>query len=158
MEKRAGQIHNNIETAGMSENSSKTKPSQKIFDAIDRMHQMDLASFKTRNTELFITLVTDDCIMLPPGIEPLCGRDAIRDYLDDKFLEWESYEFTRYDQKLEEIKVMGDTAYEWGTINGISYMKSGGPDIFENTRFFRILRSQTDGSWKIARLMWHDVP
>jgi len=107
---------------------------------------------------MLVTLVTDDCIMPPPAMEPIYGREAIRNYLNDKFMEWKNYEVARYDQQFEEVKVIGALAYEWGTSKGVYYMKNGGPDIFENSRMFRILRSQPDGSWKIARVMWHDVP
>lgn len=130
----------------------------KTYPAIDRLHQMDLEALKTHNVDMLVTLVTDDCIMLPPAMSPLFGLDAIRSYLTDKFLEWNTYKVARYDQKFEEVKVVGDVAYEWGTSRGAYYMKNGGPDIFENSRMFRILRSQPDGSWKIARMMWHDVP
>lgn len=96
--------------------------------------------------------------MLPPAMEAICGREAIRNYLNEKFMEWENYEVARYDQQFEEVEVLGELAYEWGTSKGVYYMKDDGPDIFENSRIFRILRSQPDGSWKIARIIWHDVP
>jgi hypothetical protein len=54
--------------------------------------------------------------------------------------------------------MLGKWVYEWGTSKGVHYMKSVRPDIFENSRIFRILRLQPDRSWKIARIMLHDVP
>lgn len=130
---------------------------RKKYAAIDQLHQMDLDAFKIRDVERQVMLVTEDCIMLPPALGALCGREAIRNYLIDKFMEWKQYEVARIDQQFEEVKLVGDTAYEWGTFKGVYYMKNNGPEIFENSRMFRILRSQPDGSWKIARMMWHDV-
>jgi ketosteroid isomerase-like protein len=126
--------------------------------SIDKMHQMDLEAFKTNNIDMLVKLVTDDCIMLPPAQGPICGREAIRNYFKEKFMEWKAYKVAFYDQQFEEVKLMGELAYEWGTSKGVFYMKNGGPDIFENSRLFRILRSQPDGSWKIARVIWNDVP
>jgi uncharacterized protein (TIGR02246 family) len=128
------------------------------YEAINQLHQKDMAALQTQNIDMFVTLVTEDCIMLPPAWGPLCGRDAIWNYLKDKYTEWETYKVASYDQQFEEIKIIGDIAYEWGTSKGVYNMKKGGPDIFENSRVFRILRSQPDGSWKIARAIWHDVP
>lgn len=131
---------------------------RKTFAAIDQLHQKDMAALKTHNIDMLVSLVTEDCIMLPPALRPLCGRDAIRNFLSDKFIEWKTYNVARYDQEFEEVEVIGNVAYEWGTSKGVYYMKNGGPGIFENSRIFRILRSQPDGSWKISRMMWHDVP
>jgi len=131
---------------------------RKTYGAIDQLHKLDMLAFKTHNINMLITLVTEDCIMLPPAQEPICGREAIRNYLNEKFMEWKNYEVAQFDQQFEEVNLIGELAYEWGTSKGIFYMKNGGPDIFENSRLFRILRSQPDGTWKIARVMWHDVP
>lgn len=131
---------------------------RKAYESIDSLHKQDLDASKTSDIDLLISLFTEDCIMLPPGSGPVCGHDSIRSYLTDKCQECRKYNVAKYDQHFEEIKVMDDLAYEWGTIKGVYYMKTGGPDIFENSRLFRILRRQPDDSWKIARVMWHDVP
>jgi uncharacterized protein (TIGR02246 family) len=130
----------------------------KTYEAIEQLHQMDKCALMTHDIDMFISLVTEDCIMLAPALKPLCGRQEIRNYLDDKFMEWTAYEVAELDQQFDEVKVIGNLAYEWGTSRGIYYMKNGGPDIFENSRIFRILRHQPDGSWKIARAIWNDVP
>ena len=130
----------------------------KAYAAIDQLHEMDLAALKENNIDMSVKLVTEDCIMLPPALGPIHGHEHIRNYLNEKFMQWRPYKVVRYDQQFEEVIVADGWAYEWGTCQGAYYMKNGGPDIFENSRIFRILRSQPDGSWKIARIMWHDIP
>ena len=146
---KSGTIEDSDDNAGLL---------RKTYPAIDKLHQMDLAALKIHKVDMLVTLMTEDCIMLPPAREPLCGRDEIRNYLNDKFTEWKTYKVARCDQKFEEVNVIGDMAYEWGTSHGVYYMKNGGPAIFENTRIFRILRLQPDRTWKIARVMWHEIP
>lgn len=138
--------------------NKKSKSDHSTYSAINKLHRMDLTALKTHNVDMFVGLVTEDCIMLPPALKPLCGREAIRNYLEDKFMEWKAYAVERFEQEFNEVQIMGDLAYEWGTSRGAYYMKNGGPEIFENSRIFRILRHQPDGSWKIARVMWNDVP
>jgi ketosteroid isomerase-like protein len=160
MEKTSEKARKAVATPGGQGNDSKKNHGlpKKTSAAIEKLHQLDLKAMKTHDIDMLVRLLTDDCIMLPPAMEPLCGHEAIRDYLNDKFMEWKNYEVAQYDHQFEEVKVIGELAYEWGTSRGVYYMKNDGPDIFENSRIFRILRSQPDGSWKFARIMWHDVP
>jgi uncharacterized protein (TIGR02246 family) len=158
MEKKSKNLCNTVNVSRSTDNdSSNNDLLNRRHTAIDQLHRMDLEALKTHNVDMLVALFTEDCIMLPPALSPLCGRDAIRSYLTDKLIEWEIYEIASYDQHFEEVKVVGDMAYEWGTSKGVYYMKNDGQNIFENSRMFRILRSQPDGSWKIARVIWHDV-
>ncbi len=160
MEKPSHNFRKSFAFRGRKTDKSQSNPVRlsKTYASIDHLHQMDIKALKTHNVEMFVDLVTEDCIMLPPALKPLCGREAIRNYLEDKFMEWKAYVVASFEQEFDEIRVIGDMAYEWGTSRGAYYMKNGGPDIFENSRIFRILRHQPDGSWKISRAIWNDVP
>ena len=45
--------------------------------AIQQLHETDMAAAKIHDIDTLITLMTDDCILLPPGQEPIRGRDEI---------------------------------------------------------------------------------
>jgi len=126
--------------------------------AIHQLHEMDMAAAKIDDINTLITLMTDDCILLPPGQEPIRGRDAIWKFMQEQLPENQKYEITEYVQQFEEVKIIGEWAYEWATFNGIYHLKSGGPDLYERSRLFRILRRQPDSSWKVARSIWHGLP
>jgi len=125
--------------------------------AIQKLHETDMAAAKIHDINTLITLMTDDCILLPPGQEPIRGRDAIWKFMQEQLPENQKYEITEYVQHFEEVKIIGDWAYEWATFNGTYHLKSGGPDMHERSRLFRILRRQLDGSWKVARAIWHEL-
>ncbi|UCE07639.1 MAG: SgcJ/EcaC family oxidoreductase, partial [bacterium] len=125
---------------------------------IEKLHETDMAAAKIHDINTLITLMTDDCILLPPGQEPIRGRDAIWKFMQEQLPENQKYEITEYVQDFEEVKIIGDWAYEWATFHGTYHLKSGGPDLREKSRLFRILRRQTDGSWKVARSIWHELP
>ena len=126
--------------------------------AIEKLHETDMAAAKIHDIDTLITLMTDDCILLPPGQEPIRGRDAIWKFMQEQLPENQKYEITEYVQDFDEIKIIGDWAYEWATFHGTYHLKSGGPDLHERSRLFRILCRQSDGSWKVARAIWHELP
>lgn len=126
--------------------------------AIEKLHAADIAAAKIHDIHTLITLLAEDCILLPPKQEPLCGREAIWNYMQAQLPESQKYEITEYIQHFEEIKIFGDWAYEWATFYGAYHPKSGGPDLYERSRLFRILRRQQDGTWQVARAIWHELP
>ena len=126
--------------------------------AIQRLHETDMAAAKIHDIRTLITLITDDCILLPPGHEPIRGRDAIWKFMQEQLPENQNYKITEYVQHFEEVKIIGDWAFEWATFHGIFRHKSGGADLHERSRLFRVLRRQSDGSWKVARAIWHELP
>jgi uncharacterized protein (TIGR02246 family) len=126
--------------------------------AIQKLHETDMAAAKIHDIKTLITLMTDDCILLPPGQEPIRGREAIWKFMQEQLPENQKYEITEYVQHFEEVKIIGEWAYEWATFHGTYHLKSGGPDLHERSRLFRILHRQPDGSWKVTRAIWHELP
>jgi ketosteroid isomerase-like protein len=131
---------------------------KKDLAAIEALHAKDMAAAKIHDIGTLITLNTEDCILIPPGREPIRGKQAIWKYMNEQKPEMEKYLITEYRQEFEEIEIAGDWAYEWGTFHGTFRLKSGGPDLKEKSRLFRILKRQPDGSWKCHRSIWHALP
>ncbi|HUU06212.1 MAG TPA: SgcJ/EcaC family oxidoreductase [Patescibacteria group bacterium] len=126
--------------------------------AIEKLHQTDMAAAKIHDIKTLITLWTDDGILFLPGREPIRGKAAIWKYLQEQLPESQKYEISEYQQRFEEVQVLGDWAYEWGNFSGTYRLKGGGPDMHERARLFRILRRQPDGSWKCHRAFAQDLP
>ncbi|MBN2091841.1 SgcJ/EcaC family oxidoreductase [candidate division KSB1 bacterium] len=125
--------------------------------AIQKLHETDMAAAKIHDIHTLITLVTNDCILLPPKLEPIRGREAIWKFMQEQLPENQKYAITEYIQHFEEVKIIGDWAYEWANFHGTYHLKSGGSELQERSRLFRILRRQTDGSWKVARVIWQEM-
>jgi len=126
--------------------------------AIEKLHQTDMAAAKIHDIKTLITLLTDDGILFLPGQEPIRGKAAIWKYLQEQLPESQKYEITEYLHVFEEIQVLGDWAYEWGTFTGTYRLKIGGQDLLERARLFRVLRRQPDGSWLFHRAFVQDLP
>jgi len=134
------------------------KQSQADLQAIEKLHQTDMAAAKIHDIKTLISLWTEDGILFLPKEEPLKGRDAIWKYLQEQLPESQQYIISEYVQHFEEVRVMGDWAYEWATFTGSYHLKTGGPELHERARLFRILRRQSDGSWKCHRAFAQDLP
>ena len=126
--------------------------------AIQKLHETDMAAAKIQDFETLITLCADDCIMLPPGQEAIVGKDAIWAFMQESADEENQFEILEYVHNFDEVKLVGEWAYEWGTFRGAYRPVEGGDTIRVRQRLFRILQRQSDESWKVARAMWHDLP
>lgn len=127
-------------------------------EAIEKLHRADMAAARVHDIKTLITLWTDDGILFLQGREPIRGKAAIWEYLQAQLPEARKYEVSEYRHHFEEIQVSGDWAYEWGTFTGTYRLKSGGPDLRERARLFRVLRRQADGSWKCHRAFAQELP
>ncbi len=128
------------------------------LEAIEKLHQADMAAAKVHDIHTLITLWTDDGILFLPGREPVRGKAAIWDYMQKQLPESQKYAISEYHHCFDEIQVSGDWAYEWGIFTGTYRLQSGGPDLHERARLFRVLQRQPDGSWKCHRAFAQNLP
>ena len=52
---------------------------------------------------------------------------------------------------IQEVKVLGDHAYQWGTYHYSVRLRRGGEMVHSSGKLMRILQRQPDGSWKMYR-------
>jgi len=67
-------------------------------------------------------------------------------------------EVLEYVLDFEEVKFLGDYAFEWGTIRGATRPKSSGEIEYSTYKVMRILKKQPDGEWKVHRSIWNENP
>jgi uncharacterized protein (TIGR02246 family) len=122
------------------------------------MHAKDMAASKARDLATLLSLCSDDCVMLPPGEEPIVGKRAIRTSLERDLEQERDYRITEYVHNFEEVKVLGAWAFEWGTFSAAAEPVAGGPPIRSSGKILRILKRQADGTWQVARSIWNNDP
>jgi uncharacterized protein (TIGR02246 family) len=76
--------------------------------AIQALHQKDMAASRVRDVATLLSLCSDDCVMLPPGEDPIVGREAIRESLERDLEQEQEYQITEYVHNFEEVKVIGE--------------------------------------------------
>jgi len=112
---------------------------------------------KTGDFETLRTLMTDDAVVLPPGgrkISSKAEREAGSRVMEEYM---QNVEVLEYILDFEEVKVLGDYAFEWGEIRGSERVK-GGEVEYSSHKVMRILQKQPDGMWKVHRVIWNDNP
>jgi ketosteroid isomerase-like protein len=100
-------------------------------------------------------LWTEDGVLLEPGGQAKIGKQLIGAEVEREIAEHPGMKILSYVPEIKELKVTDGWAYEWGYFSS-SYKES--PDAqakdFQG-KMVRILRKQSNGSWKFARVMWN---
>jgi ketosteroid isomerase-like protein len=104
-----------------------------------------------------LATLTADPILIPGGLEPLRGQSAAKGFW------WPSdgshTKLTAFDRTVEEIDGAGDVAFVRGT-DSLRFTYTKGASIQASAMrsvTLAVVRRQSDGTWKIARMMWATV-
>lgn len=124
------------------------------LEMIERLHAQDIAASRTRDLTILLALCTDDCVMLPPDRPPVIGKAAIAKWLEAEHELEQTYEITKYEHHFQEIKILGEWAFEWGTFSASAREYGSDNEVFTSGKLFRILQKQANGMWKVARSIW----
>jgi len=63
-----------------------------------------------------------------------------------------------YELRFEEVKILRDYAYEWGSIVGSMRERATGDISRSAFHVMRILRRQDDCGWRVYRSIWTRAP
>ena len=123
--------------------------------AIADLQRRNIEANMALDTEKLLALRTDDVVYLAPGRAPLVGQDAVRKYLGEIRGQLANWDMLAYEENWQEVQVVGDFAFEWGTVN-IRARQEGERRESEALRnVMQVLRRQPDGDWKISRVAWN---
>ncbi len=125
---------------------------------IEALHDKDMAASKTKDLTILMSLWTDDGVALPPGEDPVIGEEALQAWLQRDLEQDRDYQITEYVHSFEEIEILGEWAFEWGTFSAAAESNAGGPPLRTTGKLLRILKRQPDGTWKVARSIWNNDP
>ena len=96
--------------------------------------------------ERYMALWDDDAIQLSPDAPDHINKEQIREVMQPVF---DSFNQTAA-INTEEVQILGEQAYAFGTFEITVTPKDGGDTLVLNGQFLDILAKQEDGSWKIA--------
>ncbi len=117
---------------------------------IEALRRRDEAASKAYDVEALAALWTDDPVALPPGGPVMRGAE-LRAQLSRLAAVARGTEVLEYREVFEETLVFGDTAVEWGRIEGSERERATGKVTESRFHVMRILRRIEDGTWKVHR-------
>ena len=127
-----------------------TGQDQRDLQAINALSQKDTAACMKNDVDTLCSLWTDDGVLLMPGAAPLVGKKAICAMLQAQKAQSSGSMTTDYTEDWEEVRIVGNYAWQWGKMSQTERLASGKMDTMR-VNAIRILRREPDGSWKVAR-------
>ena len=121
------------------------------FEKIEDLHMTDMKASLEQDFETLISLWTDDGVLILPNQEPVRGIEALRKMMEEQREESKAYAITEYVHDFQEVQIIGEWAFEWGTYRGTMVMKDGGKPVSETGKLMRVLKKHPGGAWKVAR-------
>jgi uncharacterized protein (TIGR02246 family) len=122
--------------------------------AIERLHRRDMRASAAGDFAALRALVDDNAVMLPPGGAPQRGAKDFDAAFERMNTSPRTHEVIEYRLEFEEVKIFGNYAVEWGAIRGATREIATGRVNQSEYHVMRVLRRQSNGSWKIYRSIW----
>jgi uncharacterized protein (TIGR02246 family) len=139
--------------------SMPTKPTlEEDLRAIEALNQHDVEAVLAGDAAALVTQWTEDLVAIPPAGPLLRGRAAYAAVAEQTRDQMEAIEVLENVVDFEEVKVLGDYAYEWGTFRSSMRPRGGGETVSYSGKLMRILQRQPDGTWKMHRAIWTNDP
>src|ERR687886_598388 len=126
--------------------------------AIEELHRRDMAASKAGDFETLRTLMSDEAVMMPPGGDFVRGKAAIDAGMSRMAEAVAPVGGLDYVLDFEEVKVVGEYAFEWGVIRGRMRKRDGGEVEESAYKVMRILRRQAGGEWRVHRSIRNEHP
>jgi len=122
-------------------------------EAIESLHVRDVRATLSGRAEDLAELWDQDAVRLLPGEAPEVGRAAI--YASDRRHEEaaDGAIIVSYVPVIHQVHIVDGWAFEWGTFSARTSQSS--PPAEWEGRVLRVLKRQSDGSWKFAVVMVH---
>ena len=84
---------------------------------------------------------------LPPNRPAVVGKEAIRAFVQSDFDRF-TWNFT---DEIVEVEASGDVAVMWTKYSVTLIAQDGGEPVESSGNWLKVLRRQSDGSWKSSR-------
>ena len=116
--------------------------------AIRELNNAYTAGVNSKNADALAALYTDEAVLLWEGRPAEIGRSNIRAALAQFLAPW-SFQMSA---TVEEVEVVGDLGYYWGSARGMLTDSSGNESAVA-LNYLDVCKRQPDGSWKISHHM-----
>jgi uncharacterized protein (TIGR02246 family) len=125
--------------------------SEADLQAIDGIRETHVAVLNAGDAGAWAALFADDGVQMPPHAPACVGRRAIESW-SSGFMDLFRLRFAL---SADEVRVLGDWAFERGTYTIHLDPKAGGPSTQEAGKYITIYQRDPGEGWRIARDIWN---
>jgi len=118
--------------------------------AIEKLHQEDIAATLTQDPADLTKLWSDDGVNLGVPGAPAVGIKAIGELYAKFRTEYPEFKVLKYAPVITDVKITDGWAIEVGNTTATYKMSAKDAPIDFNEKGMRVLKRQSDGSWKFA--------
>jgi len=123
--------------------------------AIEKLHQKNIEVTLSQDQKGLIDMWTEEGVALEPGIPPVAGKQAIQTNNEKVHAQYPGFKVLSYAPAFKEIQIADGWAYEWGETDAKFAMSPESAPVSLHIKGVRVLRRQSDGSWKMALTIWN---
>jgi uncharacterized protein (TIGR02246 family) len=125
--------------------------SETDLEVIDRVRNAHIAALNTGDAEAWVAQFTDDGVQMPPNAPANVGRTMIRSW-SEAFLAQFRLQFAL---ALDEVRVLGEWAFERGSYTISLHPKAGGPPMQDIGKYITVYQRKPGDTWRMARDIWN---
>jgi ketosteroid isomerase-like protein len=130
-----------------------SKASQ-LSDPILAAHQAYISAVKTRDLDKLTSLLDAEAIFMPPNDTSLFGPAEVREWWKEYF---DYFRVTSLTEPERDATISGELVIEESTYMIVITPVKGGARIRDDGRQIVVWRRQSDGSWKMWRVIWNSI-
>jgi hypothetical protein len=117
---------------------------------IEKLHKADIDATLTQDPGALTTLWSDDGVNLQSPAAPVVGLKALSEFYARFRSEHPEFKVLRYSPEFKELQIVDGWAIESVDANGTFKMAAMEDPITVQQKLLRVLKRQSDGSWKFA--------
>jgi ketosteroid isomerase-like protein len=117
---------------------------------IEKLHKADIDATLTQDPSALTTLWSDDGVNLQNPAGPVVGLKALNEFYAKFRTEHPEFKVLKYSPEFKDVEIVDGWAIESVDANGTFKMAAKEDPITVQQKLLRVLKRQSDGSWKFA--------
>ncbi len=119
--------------------------------AIEKLHRADIEATLKGDPSLLINLWSDDCVKLGVPGPAVVGKKAMQGVYEKFRADYPDFQVLKYAPEIQDVQVADGWAIEWVYYEATYKMSAKDNPVSMRRKDLRVLKRQSDGSWKFAR-------
>jgi uncharacterized protein (TIGR02246 family) len=118
--------------------------------AIEKLHQEDIEVTLSQDAQGLIDVWSDDGVRIHEGSPPVVGKQAIGAENEKVHSQYPEFKVLKYTTEITNVQITDGWAIEVGNVEAIYRMSAKDEPVNLRDTGMRLLKRQSDGSWKFA--------